>query len=204
MRAIRFLAGAAAVAVLAGCAAMYNLGVDVSTHGQWPSQRAPGTFQFERLPSQQSQPERQAALEAAARGALERAGFRLAPDGVRPDVVVQLGTRLNQYDRGGYYYDGYLWSGAYWGPRAWRYGPYPYYGVGFPSWYYDFPSYQREVAMLIRDRESGTPLYEARATADPGGFNDQATIAAMYDAALMDFPTPSINPRRVVMPMAPH
>jgi hypothetical protein len=59
---------------------------------------------------------------------------------------------------------------------------------------------RREVAVLIRDRASGKPLYEARAsnegnTASAGS----GTLSAMFQAALMDFPRLGINPRQVVV-----
>ena len=60
--------------------------------------------------------------------------------------------------------------------------------------------YEREVAVLIRDRATGKPLFEARAsnegnTATAGS----GTLAAMFQAALMDFPRLGINPRQVVV-----
>jgi hypothetical protein len=181
---------------LAGCAALNTVVTDVSTHGQWPAQRAPGSYQFERLPSQQAQPEQQAALETAARGALDKAGFKLAPDGARPDVTVQLGARVTRNPRSPW--DDPYWGGGWgWGPRGWR-------GAGFfPPYMDSSPSYEREVALLIRDRASGAPLYEARAVSDGNGTGDVALLAAMYDAALQDFPTPALNPRRVRVPLAP-
>lgn len=186
-----------AAGALAGCAAMNSVRSDVSTHGTWPAGRAPGSFAFERLPSQQAQPERQGQLEAAARGALEKAGFTLAADAAGADVTVQLGARITRYDMS-------PWDDPFW----WRWGS----GFGrYPGWYhphfgfagtYPSPRYDREVALLIRDRRTGAPLYEARAMSDGYSAGDIAVLAAMFEAAMTDFPTPAINPRRVTVPLA--
>ena len=46
----------ALAALLSGCAAT-QLDANVHTVGTWPQGRAPGTFAFERLPSQQARAE---------------------------------------------------------------------------------------------------------------------------------------------------
>src|SRR6185436_3398857 len=67
--------GAAAALSLTGCAALNTVSADAQTFGSWPAGRQPGTFAFERLPSQQRNEASQASLEDAARGALLKAGF---------------------------------------------------------------------------------------------------------------------------------
>ena len=42
------------LALLAGCAAMRSLSTEVSSYGEWPAGRQPGSYAFERLPSQQA------------------------------------------------------------------------------------------------------------------------------------------------------
>jgi hypothetical protein len=59
------------------------------------------------------------------------------------------------------------------------------------------------VAVLIRDRQSGQVVYEARAANDGTTMGSDAMIAAMFDAALKDFPQTGINPRRVTIPLPP-
>jgi hypothetical protein len=89
------------------------------------------------------------------------------------------------------YDDPFWWRGPYygrWGRPFW--GP-P--GFGFPP----TPIYEREVALLIRDRKSGTPLYEARASNDGTSPGIYALLAAMFEAAMKDFPNGGINPRQV-------
>ena len=189
-------AGAALVtlATLAGCAAMRNVASDVSTFGDWPAGRKPGSYAFERLPSQQAQPAQADAAEAAARPALAKAGFVEAAPGQAPDVLVQVGARITRTDL-------YPWADPLWwhgGFGYWRHGPW----MG-PSWSlsmrYDATRYEREVALLIRDRASGKPLFEARASNEGGTAAGDETLAAMFEAALVDFPKTGINPRRVVV-----
>lgn len=190
----------ALVAGLSGCAALNAVDSDVSTYSQWPAGRAPATYAFERLPSQQARAMEQEKLEAMARHSLESAGFKEAPDAKAADVTVQLGARINRYDRSPY--DDPLW---------WHGGLYPRFGRG-PFWgppgyfgprYYDTTYYDREIAVLIRDRQSGQALYEARATNDGTTQGSDALIAAMFEAALKDFPQTGINPRRVTIQLPP-
>ena len=185
-------------AALGGCAALNTLHTEVSTYGQWPAGRAPGTYAFERLPSQQARPERQQMLEAAAQPALEAAGFRPAAAGAMPDVIVQVGGRVTRTDRAPWD-DPLWWRGGF---GFWRHGPWvgPYWGAGIST---DSPRYEREVAVLIRDRASGEPLYETRASSDGLTRGDAAIVRAMFAAAMKDFPATGVRPRTVTTPLAP-
>ncbi|MBE0547739.1 MAG: DUF4136 domain-containing protein [Rubrivivax sp.] len=182
--------------LLAGCAAMNSLSTDVSSFGEWPADRKPGSYAFERLPSQQARAAEADALEAAAQGALLKAGFTAAAPGAEPDVLVQVGARSSLADYQAWD-DPLWWRGGF---GYWRYGPWV-----SPRWAmsarYDFPRYEREVAVLIRDRASGKPLFEARASSEGNARAGAATLAAMFEAALMDFPRLGMNPRRVVVPL---
>jgi hypothetical protein len=62
--------------------------------------------------------------------------------------------------------------------------------------------YEHQVALLIRDRASGKPLFEARAVSEGSSQASASTMGAMFEAALTDFPKLGINPRTVdvVMP----
>lgn len=191
---MRVMAAGAALLALGGCASLNSLTSDVRSYGTWPAGRAPGTYVFERLPSQASQPEQQAALEDAARPAVEMAGFKPATEAGKADVTIQLGARITRYDTA-------PWDDPFW----WNYG----YGFGrFGGWRpglglgyrFDNPRYEREVAVLIRDRASGAPLYETRAVNDSLVGGDPESLSLMYEAALKDFPTPAVSPRRVVVP----
>jgi hypothetical protein len=183
---------AAALLALGGCATLNAVDSDVSSFSQWPAARKPSTYAFERLPSQQARPEEQEALENAARPALEKAGFTAAADAGSADVVVQLGARVNRVVYGPYD-DPWFWRPSLWyaGPRRSVWGASVGFGVS------DAPRYEREVAVLLRDRKTGQPLYESRASNDGSTQPSAAMLAAMFDAALKDFPGPAVNPRRV-------
>lgn len=192
----RAAALALCAAALAGCASLGSVTSDVSSFGEWPAGRAPGTYAFERLPSQQAAAAESEALEAAAAPALAKAGFRPVASGEQPEVLVQVGARFQRSDD-------HLWDERLW----WTFG---YAGYGWPRrhvlaprWslaYGSPPRYDRKVALLIRDRASGKPLFEARATNEGTMRNDPELHGAMFEAALVDFPQLGLNPRRVSVP----
>lgn len=194
------IAGLVAASLLAGCAGVSTVTSEVSSFGEWPAGKTAGTYAFERLPSQQAEPERTATLERAALPALERAGFKPAASGQEPDVLVQVAARESRSDFVPWN-DSLWWRGSF---GYWRYRPWggPGWGLGFggtvPS-----PRYEQEVALLIRDRASGKPLFEARASHDGGWRSDAAMLSTMFQSALLDFPKTGINPRRVTLPLAP-
>lgn len=192
---LRLFCAAAASVLLAGCASFNHLPSEVASWGSWPAERKPGSWVFERLPSQQARPELQQKLEDAAAPALEAAGFTRAADAAGADVVVQLGARVTGNDR-------YLWDDPIWWRGSVVYGR---RGAYFsPFWFGPpTPTYDREVALLIRDRRTGTPLYEARASNDGASPSIESLLPAMFAAALADFPTPAVSPRRVVTKIDP-
>ena len=183
---------------LAACGTLSQLGADVSTYGEWPAGRAPGSYAFERLPSQQANAEATAALEAAAMPALAAAGFTPVATSAEPAVLVQVGARVNRSERSPW--DDPLWWGGGFG--GWRHGPWrgPNWGASLRI---ESQRYEREVALLVRDRASGKPLFEARASSE--GFDSRATpvLKPLFAAALLDFPRTGINPRRVRVPLSP-
>lgn len=196
---IRIALMVAAAGLLAGCASISTLQAQISSYGQWPAGRAPGTYAFERLPSQQAQPEAQQRLEDAAHSALTATGFSAAAPGTQPDVLVEIGASVTRYDPGPW--TGPWWYGGFgfgrWYHHPWV-GPYPYWaGV-----YGGRPVYDREVGLLLRDRTSGAPLYEAHASSDAYS-NSSATLSAMFRAALADFPKSSSVPHSVTVTLPP-
>ena len=185
-----------AAVALSGCAALNTVHADLSTWGDWPPGRAPGSYAFDRLPSQQSDPAEADRVEAAARDALARAGFRPAAAGEKPDVLVQVASRttrtgIDPWDdplwwRGGFGIVGRRWAGNLW----------------VIDTRFDRSRYERQVAVLLRDAASGKPLYEARAANEGGTAGSDALLGALFSAALIDFPRHGPNPRpvRVTLP----
>jgi hypothetical protein len=189
---------AASVLALSGCAGLRTVECEVTTFGTWPADRPRGTYAFERLPSQQAQGRDSDQLEAWARPALEAAGFRPVAAGTAPDVLVQLGARITRFERSPWD-DPLWWRGGYggWHVRPWG-GP--YWGLGRR---YDAPRYEREVAILLRDRQTGEPMYEARASSDGFTIGVNAYIQALFAAALREFPAVKPSPHSVTVPLPP-
>ena len=188
-----------AALLLSGCAAMRSISSDVSSYGDWPADRKPGTYAFERLPSQQKYPQESDALEASAAQALAKAGFQPAAPGQLPDVLVQAGAS----DARVYYSpwdDPLWWRGGF---CYHRYGPWMSPRWGWGMGYYDVPRYERQVGLLIRDRATGKPLYESRASSEGNLPGQGPVLTAMFEAALMDFPHRALSPRRVVVELPP-
>jgi hypothetical protein len=195
---VRILLLCAAVGVLAACASLGTVNAEVASYGTWPAERKPGTYAFDRLPSQQARADVQQRLEDAAHAALEAAGFAAAAPGATPDVLVQVGARITRYERSPWD-DPLWWRGGFghWRARPWG-GPYPYWHRYEPSRYYD-----REVALLLRDRANGAPLYEARATTEGTTSGGDELLSAMFKAAMADFPNSGSVPHTVSVKLAP-
>ena len=189
---------ACAALLLAGCAALQQLSAEVSTFGAWPPGRSAGSYAFERLPSQQTRADDMQQLEDAAAPALARAGFQPVAAGAQPDVLVQVGVRVSRADRSPWD-DPLWWHGGFglWRPGPWR-GP-----VWGGSWRGEPPRYDREVALLLRDRATGAPLFEARASSESFQRSAGTALQPLFTAALVDFPATGVNPRQVVVPLAP-
>ena len=208
---------------LGGCAAFNNLNNEVSTYGEWPGVKAmPATYAFDRLPSQQKNPQRQDQVEAAAAQALQTAGFRPAEAGAKGEFTVQAGARIDRYEASPWA-DPFWWPGLYHGyyPGWWApygpgpyFGPYggrpwccpgwgPYWGPGYwgPSYYGDY--YDREVALLIRDAADHKPLFEAHASNSGTTSGSERLLAAMFEAALKDFPHANDQVHSVSIMMQP-
>ncbi len=197
-RRAALIASAAGFALLlGGCAAMRNLNVEVSSFGDWPQARKPGSYAFERLPSQQARDAEMQVLEAAAKGALAKAGFTPVAAGAEPDVLVQVGNRVGRADSSAWD-DPLWWRGGF---GYFRHGPWagPRWGI---SYRFEPGRYEHQVAVLLRDRSSGKPVFEARASRESSTeLTSKETLALMFDAALMDFPRLGVNPRTVAMPL---
>jgi len=196
------LTGLSALALLglSGCAALNTITADAQSFGSWPAGRQAGSFAFERLPSQQLNDQQQSELESAARSALEKAGFTVAADPKTADVLVSIGVRVSRSDNAPW--DDPLWwrwNGNYF---AWRYGP--AWRPHFSRFGYPYPidpmmerRYDRAVALLLRDRKSNEPLYEARASNDGATVGSLSLFGALFEAAMADFPQTQPQPHPV-------
>jgi hypothetical protein len=206
----RLLATAAAggtVLGLSGCAGWLGppqLTAEVASFGEWAAGRRPGRYAFERLPSQQARAAEQAQLEQAAQPALAAAGFVPVEAGAEPEYVVQLGVRVTRVEPSPWH-DPLWWHGTL---PVWRTAPWVSLRWGPPGWAHPWRDdlwrlsrTESEVAVLIRERASGKPLYEARAVTDSG--RGSAVLGGLMAAALKDFPSTGLNPRRVTVPLAP-
>jgi len=182
---------------LSACAGLHDLSNDVSTYSLWPADRKPTTYTFERLPSQEQNPQQMQLLEEAAHRAMESAGFKLAADPKSADITVNLGARVSAQEPSPFdnpfWWHGGLYSHRFYGRGFYR-GGFGFHG----AWPYDPPTYEREVAMLLRDRKTGQPLYEVRVTNDGYSSSINSLLTAMFEAGLKDFPNGGPNPRRVV------
>ncbi|MBV8380003.1 MAG: DUF4136 domain-containing protein [Paucibacter sp.] len=192
---------------LVACTGPYIVSSTVVSYGEWPADRKPGTFAFDRLPSQKSgeAAERANNLEGHAIEALEKAGFTPVAEGAQADVLVTLGVRLSLSEaaiwddplwwhwrggwRRGYWYPGPVGMG---GPFGRGYYPYD------PLWDRRFT---REAAVLIRDRASGTALYEGHACNDGINAGDEELIHALFLAALSGFPNADGKPHQISVQM---
>ena len=205
------VAALAGAALLAGCAGLRTVDTSVATFGAWPADAAPGTYAFDRLPSQERDPQRQQALENAAAQALASAGFKPAAEGTKPSVMVQIGVRTERFEAAPWD-DPFWWGGprrfgyAGWAPYG-PYGPWGPYGYRRGVWA-PFPPadvYLNEVALLIRDANTGKALYETRVSSDGYSSGGDRLIAAMFDASMKDFPRTNDKAHnvRVELPMVP-
>lgn len=187
---------------LGACSSVNTVSVDVSSQGNWPVGGKPGTYAFERLPSQQANAEEQARIETAAMPALAAAGFVQAPAD-QADFQIQVGARVFEVLRRDPFASSFYWRNDWWfygHRRPFFYGPgfgHPYgYGYGYDS------EYQREAAVLVRDRRSQQVVYETRAVYLNRWSSDRL-LPALFEAALKDFPQSGINPRTVVVALPP-
>jgi hypothetical protein len=80
------------------------------------------------------------------------------------------------------------WNWPRWGSARWGWGT-----------YYESSTYDREVAVLIRDRSTSQPLYEARARTDGNSPGGKTVISAMFLAAMKDFPAAKPEPHNVAV-----
>jgi hypothetical protein len=197
------------MSALSGCASLNTVVSDVSSYGQWPTQRKPNTYRFERLPSQQAHAEQQAQLERLAKPSIEAVGFQPSPDGAQADVNIQVAMRTSRIDLSPRE-DPFWWRGSFYNVRPGRYfyHPHSYYGYGYGygtrAYYTEYLRFTREVVVLIRDAGSNQMLYETHAMNEGNTPGHPDVLGAMFRASLLDFPHTGPNPRQVNVPLQAH
>lgn len=189
-----------AAASLAGCSTARLVDSDVQSFSSLTLPLEPATYRFERLPSQQAHAAEQAQLEELAQQALARVGLRRGDDAAR--FTVQIGSHTAREIRSDAWDDPWAWGPGWRRPYGFGYGYYRR-GFGYGGFMHPHPLYfppptlyLREASIVIRDVATGKVVYETRAVHE-GVWPDDATLGAMFDAALRDFPQPLAGVRRV-------
>lgn len=188
----------AALALLSGCADLRAVTSEVSSFSAWPSERSPGSYVFERLPSQQADASLQDLVEQAAEPALAQAGFKRVDTPAQADVWVQVGLQRQTVvsdwrDR----WDPF-WPYGRWGVTGFYGGQHRGLALGVSA---QPPLTQVQVSVLIRDKITHQVLYETKAVRQNSGGFDARLMSPMFAAALQDFPLPAISPRTVTISM---
>jgi hypothetical protein len=212
----------AALGQLTGCASVRLIDSEVNAFSTLQSVPAGSSYRFERLPSQQADPQRQDQLEAIAQASLAKVGMQRvgdAPGSPAARYSVQMGINVQRADAA-------AWDG--WGPQVGGFGGFgtfvgvasgPYLlgrsrghgsvvgqiGIGYHGFPYPYlpPHYVREVSLVMRDTTSNLVVYETRAKHDSIWADSLNILPAMFDAALQGFPTPPAGPRQVGIELAP-
>lgn len=181
-----------ATVLLGGCATSFVLDNRVQTYGAAGPLAAPLSYRFERLPSQQVDPN-QAALEELAEPALHRAG--LQRDAAAPRYSVQVSARAQRVLS--------PWTDP-WQPWGWG------FGLGGSGWGFHNPFprveqnwFQREVNVLVRELPGNRVVFESSAANDGPWWDNRSVLPAMFEAALQGFPNPPAGPRRVSIQVDP-
>lgn len=175
-------------ALLSGCASTWQVDSAVSTFSSIPSVPAGAAFRFERLPSQQTYGEQQAALEKIVERSLSRVGLRR--DDAAARYSVQIGARAQREPS--------VWDDNWAFPgRDFIVTP-----TGRIIWTQPFarpelPTFRREVSLVMRETGSNQIVYETRAVHEGRWADSTLILPALFDSALSDFPRPSQGVKKV-------
>ena len=157
------------------------------------------SYRFERLLSQDAQPQAQAQaeLEAVVERALAASPLRRAADPAQARYSLLASARTLAYvqdDAGGLapMGAGHAQVQISVGPGGFS-GPLRY---ARPSMIFSY-LYRSEVTLVLRDLRSMKIVYESQAKHDGPWPDRRAIYASMLEAALRDFPNPSAGKRRV-------
>jgi hypothetical protein len=192
--------------LLSGCSTVRLIDSQVNAFGSAAALPATVRYQFERLPSQNAQPERQTQLETLAEAALAKVGFeRVSPTpavNTTPTAstgslyLVQLQVRVQETTSA--YPPGYALPGRdYVVTGSGRVVPAFGFGLGFG--FAGSPRYLRELSIVVRQVGSNAVVFESQASNENPWHDTDAILPAMLDAALQGFPSPPAGVRRVAI-----
>jgi hypothetical protein len=182
------------VFLLTGCAGMRLVDSQVSSFAT-VSVVAGSRYRFERLPSQQTNPEAQAQIEAMAEQALTKVGLARDDSAARYSVQVWATQRAQQVVLE------HPTLGWHSGWRVGHGGLFMGSGGLFP-WMEARTDYWREVGLIMRDRSTEAVVFESHAVHEGPWSDSHAVLPAMLDAALQGFPNPPSGVRRVNIEIA--
>ncbi len=189
---MRLAAVLAAATVLSGCAAISTIESDVQSFAPATTPLQAGPFRFERLPSQEQGAAQAALLEGMAQVALQKRGFALNDAGARYSVQIGAGTSEAVQVFPTPFFGRPFWY-PYGQPSLWR--GRAFYASPWP----DREVYVTRVRLEIRDLTTGRLVYESTATNEQSWFNARAVLPALFEAVLVDFPSPPMGVRKVVV-----
>lgn len=188
MRLVSILLALGLTLALSACGIPRKIDSEVQSFVGTAGAAVGATYRFERLPSQQSQPELQERVEALAQTALQRVG--LTRDDLRARYSVQVEAQVVQFP-------------APLGRHAHLIPPYvnadgspAYSPLAFLS---EPPWYQHSVRLVLRDIQSGQIAYETSAHFEGPWSDSDALWPAIMEAALRDYPHPPQGPHKVII-----
>ncbi len=184
----RFLFAAVLTLALGACSIPRMIDSQVQSFVGAAGAQAAATYRFERLPSQQAQPEVQDRVEAMAQVALQRVGLTLTDRQPRYAVLVE--AQVTQFQPT---------------PRRSTHLIIPYVNAdGSPAYspllfLSEPPWYVHTAHLVLRDTQSGQIAYETSGRFE-GPWSDSATLwPVVMEAALQGYPHPPEGVRTVTI-----
>jgi hypothetical protein len=210
---------------LSACSSVRLIDSQVSTFSSTPAWPADARYTFERLPSQQAQPERQTQLEDMAETALRKVGAVRSGNGtVATAAVVGAGVGAGAANTTA---TATATATAPANPakpthivqltvRSQEVAPTSGFGFSLLESYYEVagnghliplyhrahissPLYQREFSIVLRHIGTNAVVFESKAVNENPWPDTDAILPALLDAALQGFPNPPSGVRRVAV-----
>lgn len=190
--ASRFILSALLTLALGACSIPRMIDSQVQSFVGATGAQVDATYRFERLPSQQSQPEVQDRVEAMAQVALQRVGLTLTEHQPRYTVLVE--AQVTQFQPA---------------PRRSTHLIIPYVSAdGSPAYspllfLSESPWYVHTAHVVLRDIQSGQVAYETSGRFE-GPWSDSATLwPVVMAAALQGYPHPPEGVHTVTIELPP-